>query len=69
MPPRLRTLLGDHRVTRAMKSGEIRAADLDFDFAEVKVHQEDVIVLKALGAVARHQSDRRRTGLEVVGIG
>jgi 4,5-dihydroxyphthalate decarboxylase len=37
MPPRLRTLLGDHRVTRAMKSGEIRAADLDFDFAEVKV--------------------------------
>jgi 4,5-dihydroxyphthalate decarboxylase len=34
---RLRTLLGDHLVTRAMKSGEIRSADLAFDFAEVKV--------------------------------
>ena len=34
---KLRTLLGDHRVTRAMKSGEIRCADLAFDFAEVKV--------------------------------
>jgi 4,5-dihydroxyphthalate decarboxylase len=33
----LRTLLGDHLVTRAMKSGEIRSADLAFDFVEVKV--------------------------------
>jgi 4,5-dihydroxyphthalate decarboxylase len=34
---KLRTLLGDYRVTRAMKSGEIRSADLAFDFADVKV--------------------------------
>jgi 4,5-dihydroxyphthalate decarboxylase len=34
---KLRTLLGDYRVTRAMKSGEICSADLAFDFAEVKV--------------------------------
>jgi 4,5-dihydroxyphthalate decarboxylase len=34
---KLRTLLGDYRVTRAMKSGEIHSDDLDFDFAEVKV--------------------------------
>jgi 4,5-dihydroxyphthalate decarboxylase len=34
---KLRTLLGDHLVTRAMKRGEIRSAELDFDFADVKV--------------------------------
>jgi 4,5-dihydroxyphthalate decarboxylase len=34
---RLRTLLGDYPVTRALKSGQIRSADLAFDFAEVKV--------------------------------
>jgi len=34
---KLRTLLGDHSVTRAMKSGEIRSAALIFDFADVKV--------------------------------
>jgi 4,5-dihydroxyphthalate decarboxylase len=34
---KLRTLLGDHSVTRAMKSGEIRSAGLIFDFADVKV--------------------------------
>jgi 4,5-dihydroxyphthalate decarboxylase len=34
---KLRTLLGDYRVTRALKSGEICSADLAFDFAEVKV--------------------------------
>jgi 4,5-dihydroxyphthalate decarboxylase len=34
---KLRTLLGDHVVTRAMKSGELRAPDLAFEFAEVKV--------------------------------
>ena len=37
MPAKLRTLLGDHPVTRALKSGEIRSAELDFDFADVKV--------------------------------
>ena len=37
MRAKLRTLLGDYRVTRAMKSGEICSADLAFDFAEVKV--------------------------------
>jgi len=34
---KLRTLLGDYPVTRAMKSGEIRSAELDFEFADVKV--------------------------------
>jgi 4,5-dihydroxyphthalate decarboxylase len=34
---RLRTLLGDYPVTRAMKSGEIGSPDMAFDFAEVKV--------------------------------
>ena len=37
MAAKLRTLLGDHNVTRAMKSGEIRSAGLIFDFADVKV--------------------------------
>ncbi len=37
MAAKLRTLLGDHSVTRAMKSGEIRSAGLIFDFADVKV--------------------------------
>ena len=37
MAAKLRTLLGDHGVTRAMKSGEIRSARLIFDFADVKV--------------------------------
>ena len=34
---KLRTLLGDHIVTRAMTGGESCSADLDFNFAEVKV--------------------------------
>jgi len=34
---KLRTLLGDHSVTRAMKNGETRSAGLIFDFADVKV--------------------------------
>ena len=37
MAAKLRTLLGDHSVTRAMKGGEIRSAGLIFDFADVKV--------------------------------
>jgi 4,5-dihydroxyphthalate decarboxylase len=37
VPAKLRTLLGDHPVTRAMKSGEIPSAELDFDFADVRV--------------------------------
>ncbi len=37
MAAKIRTLLGDHSVTRAMKSGEIRSAGLIFDFADVKV--------------------------------
>ena len=37
MAAKLRTLLGDYSVTRAMKSGEIRSAGLIFDFADVKV--------------------------------
>ena len=34
---RLKTLLGDHPVTRALKQGSIAAAGLAFDFADVKV--------------------------------
>jgi len=34
---RLRTLLGDYPVTRAMRSGELRSPDVALDFAEVKV--------------------------------
>ena len=37
MQAKLRTLLGDYRVTHAVKGGEICSADLAFDFAEVKV--------------------------------
>ena len=37
MQATLRTLLGDHSVTRAMKSGEVRSPDVAFDFADVKV--------------------------------
>ena len=37
MHAKLRTLLGDHLVTRAMKSGEVRSAELSFDFADVRV--------------------------------
>ena len=33
----LRTLLGDHPVTRAMKGGAVRSDDLAFDFADVKI--------------------------------
>lgn len=34
---RLKTLLGDYPVTRALKDGRVRSASLDFDFADVKV--------------------------------
>jgi 4,5-dihydroxyphthalate decarboxylase len=34
---KLHTLLGDHVVTRAIKTGQIQSPDLAFDFAEVKV--------------------------------
>jgi len=33
----LRTLLGDHPVTQAMKGGQLRSPDVAFDFADVKV--------------------------------
>jgi 4,5-dihydroxyphthalate decarboxylase len=33
----LRTLLGDYPVTHALRSGEIRSAEVAFDFADVKV--------------------------------
>ena len=35
-PVRLRSLLGDYPVTRALKQGEVRSPDVAFDFAEVK---------------------------------
>ena len=34
---RLKTLLGDYPVTRALKEGRVRSASLDFDFADIKV--------------------------------
>ena len=34
---RLKTLLGDYPVTRALKEGRVRSASLEFDFADVKV--------------------------------
>jgi 4,5-dihydroxyphthalate decarboxylase len=37
MQTRLRTLLGDHAVTRGMKSGAILSPDVAFDCADVKV--------------------------------
>ena len=37
MQARLRTLLGNHPVTRAMKSGAVRSPRIAFDFADVKV--------------------------------
>lgn len=33
---RLKTLLGDYPVTRALKQGQVSSASLDFDFADVK---------------------------------
>lgn len=36
-PLRLHTLLGDYPNTRALKQGELRSAQLAFDFADVKV--------------------------------
>lgn len=33
---KLRTLLGDYPVTRALKQGDIRSQDVSFDFADVK---------------------------------
>jgi 4,5-dihydroxyphthalate decarboxylase len=36
-PMKLRTLLGDYPVTRALKEGDIRSPDVPLDFAEVKV--------------------------------
>ena len=37
MSVRLKTLLGDYPVTRALKEGKVRSASLEFDFADVKV--------------------------------
>ncbi|MBV8031185.1 MAG: hypothetical protein JO035_06720 [Betaproteobacteria bacterium] len=37
---RLKSLLGDYAVTRALTSGEVRSPDLDFDFAQVKLPQQ-----------------------------
>jgi 4,5-dihydroxyphthalate decarboxylase len=34
---KLRTLLGDYPVTRALKQGNVRSPDLSFEFADVKV--------------------------------
>ncbi len=34
---RLKTLLGDYPVSRALKEGRVRSASLEFDFADVKV--------------------------------
>ncbi len=34
---RLKTLLGDHPVTRALKSGQVSSNEISFDFADVKV--------------------------------
>lgn len=34
---RLKALLGDYPVTRALKEGRVRSASLDFDFADIKV--------------------------------
>jgi 4,5-dihydroxyphthalate decarboxylase len=34
---KLRTLLGDHAVTRALKDGIVRGRQVEFDFADVKV--------------------------------
>src|SRR5713226_887428 len=36
-PKRMKTLLGDHAVTRAFRSGEVSSPELAFDFADVKV--------------------------------
>lgn len=33
---RLKTLLGDYPNTKALKKGEVRSADVAFDFADVK---------------------------------
>ena len=35
--PTLKTLLGDYPNTKALRSGELRSASVDFDFADVKV--------------------------------
>src|SRR5258706_6855623 len=37
IPVRLKTLLGDYPVTRALKEGAVRSSDIEFDFADVKV--------------------------------
>jgi 4,5-dihydroxyphthalate decarboxylase len=34
---KLRTLLGDYPVTRALKQGDVRSSEVSFDFADVKV--------------------------------
>lgn len=50
MPTTLRTLLGDYPVTRAIKSGAVRSADLAFVFADVKVpHTAFKRVVRDLG--------------------
>src|SRR5450631_3434833 len=36
-PVRLRTLLGDYPITRALKNGEVSSPHVAFDFADVKV--------------------------------
>ena len=36
-PKKLKTLLGDHAVTRAFRSGEVSSPELAFEFADVKV--------------------------------
>ena len=36
-PKRLKTLLGEHAVTRAFRSAEVSSPELAFDFADVKV--------------------------------
>jgi 4,5-dihydroxyphthalate decarboxylase len=36
-PMKLRTLLGDYPVTRALKQGDVRSPDISLDFADVKV--------------------------------
>jgi len=35
-PARLRSLLGDYPITRALKQGEVRSPDVAFDFADIK---------------------------------
>jgi 4,5-dihydroxyphthalate decarboxylase len=36
-PKRMKTLLGEHAVTKAFRSGEVSSPELAFDFADVKV--------------------------------